>query len=221
MPAKEQLSHPVYVAVSMGVDSVAAFYYLYSKGYHVKALHFNHGMRPQNNEMCIRFREMMRDTEISSYRYEIGFGSGLKTEDDCRKARLDFFKKLNKDTEQNKTIITAHHLDDCEESYLLNCFRGHPEYKPMNLISDFGSFKIIHPFLLTEKKDFIQFVDKYKNGILKKYIVKDETNDVIKGSRRNWIRNVIVPEMQAAKISLKKHCKELINNSIKDISYGC
>lgn len=216
LPDKNQ---NVYVAVSMGVDSVAAFFYLYNKGYSVKPLHFNHKMRPQNDEMQENFRQMINDYGCVS-RSEIGYGYDLKTEDECRKARLEFFKKAG-NNEPNKIIITAHHLDDYEESYLMNCFRGHPEYKPMNLISDFGSFKIVHPFLLTEKKDFVQFVDRFDKGKLKKYIVKDETNDATKGSRRNWIRNIIVPEMTKAKISLKKHCKEVINNSIKDISNGC
>jgi len=207
------------VAVSMGVDSVAAFFYLVNRGYSVRAIHFNHNLRDQNDEMQKNFNELFRGYYHFSNTVQPNTHSS-KTENDCRQDRLNFFKeKCN--SENPKIIISAHHLDDYQESYLMNCFRGHPEYKPMNLISDFSSFKIIHPFLLTEKKDLVQFVDRYDNGKLKKYIVKDETNDVIKGSRRNWIRNIIVPEMTNVKISLKKHCKELINNSIKDISNGC
>lgn len=211
LPNKNQ---DVYVAVSMGVDSVAAMFYLSYHGYQLKPVHFNHKMRPQNDEMQENFRQMVNDYCYGG-RSEIGYGYDLKTEDECRKARLEFFRDLP--SKENKIIITAHHLDDYQESYLLNCFRGHPEYKPMNLISDFGSFKIIHPFLLTEKKDFIQFTERFDKGKLKKYITQDETNDIIKGSRRNWIRNVIVPEMEKQKISLKKHCKELILESIEKL----
>ena len=221
MPPKK---HPIYVAVSMGVDSLAACFYLRSKGYQVIPLHFNHKMRPQNDEMEDAFLEVLGEYGYRYHgRFEIGHGKGLKTESECREARLQFFKDASvpKAEDFEKIIVTAHHLDDYQESYLLNCFRGHPEYKPMNLVSDFVSFKIIHPFLLTEKKDFVQFVERWDNGKLKKYLTKDETNDTIKGSRRNWVRNIIVPEMEKAKVSLKKHCKDLIKKSICEISGDC
>lgn len=219
MPPKK---HPIYVAVSMGVDSLAACFYLRNRGYQVIPLHFNHKMRPQNDEMENSFAALM-----GHYGYwyldssEVGCGEGLKTEEECRKARLQFFKDIPQKENFEKIIVTGHHLDDYQESYLLNCFRGHPEYKPMNLVSDFVSFKIIHPFLLTEKRDFVQFVERWDNGSLKKYLTKDESNDTIKGSRRNWVRNIIVPEMEKAKVSLKKHCKDLIRESICSISGDC
>lgn len=40
---------------------------------------------------------------------------------------------------------------------------------------------------------------------LEKYVVSDETNKKIKGSRRNWVRRVLVPEMEKQKISLEKY----------------
>lgn len=211
IPHKKQR---IKVAVSMGVDSVAAYYYLASKSYNVEAIHYNHHLRSQNDKMQEQFHKLFNSHGDSNYNV-IATEYLKKTENECRQDRLAFFKEKCAAPGSSTIIVSAHHLDDYVESYLMNCFRGHPEYKPMNLISDFGSFKIIHPFLLTEKKDFVQFVEKWKGGWLKEYIVQDETNDIIKGSRRNWIRKVIVPEMEKQKMSLKKHCKELIFESIK------
>ena len=41
----------IFVALSMGVDSLAAFFYLQKLGYNVTALHFNHKLRKQNDLM--------------------------------------------------------------------------------------------------------------------------------------------------------------------------
>ncbi len=193
------------VAVSMGVDSLAAYFFLQSRGYNVFSIHFNHRLREQNNVMEQKVREVLPYTKIGYFNGKSG------TESDFREARFDFFRKVCEET-GCKYVITAHHLDDCVESYLLNCFRGHPEYKPMSLITKFDGFSVLHPFLLTEKQDFIDYVQKYD---LARYVVADETNDVIKGSRRNWIRKTIIPEMESQKLSLKKYCKRLISSELE------
>ena len=219
LPHKKQL---MYVSVSMGVDSLAAFFYLEKMGYNVVPIHFNHAMRPQNNLMHSKFRELFPCNPIP-WTNHIGVGYNLKTESDCRKARLEYYKEITApQTETGKiysgdTIITAHHLDDYVESYLMNCFRGKPNHKPISLITNFNTFKIVHPFLLTEKKDFIKFIQNWRGGYLKKWVVEDETNTVIKGSRRNWVRNVIIPEMTRQEISLKKFCREQIIKDVESI----
>ena len=202
VPQKDRVA----VAVSMGVDSLAAYFFLKNRGYGVFPIHFNHKLREQNDVMEKKFLEL----NISGSKIGCFNGNG-GTESDFREARFDFFRKVCEET-GCKYVITAHHLDDCVESYLLNCFRGHPEYKPMSLATKFDGFSVLHPFLLTEKQDFIDYVQKYD---LARYVVADETNDVIKGSRRNWVRNVIIPEMESQKLSLKKYCKRLINSELE------
>jgi tRNA(Ile)-lysidine synthetase-like protein len=185
-------------AVSMGVDSVAAYHWMISKGYNVIPVHFNHKIRPQNDLMEQKFYELCKDSK-----YIVGCGKDLKTESECRKARIDFFNKTGQDYSRflRANFITAHHLNDWVESYLLNCFRGKPDHVPFNLTSDFENFTIIHPFLASRKRDFFQYAQR--NDLLK-FIVEDETNNINKGSRRNWIRNNIVPEMKKEKLSLEK-----------------
>ena len=40
--------------------------------------------------------------------------------------------------------------------------------------------------------------------------MQDETNSITKGSRRNWIRNRIIPEMKNNKLSLEKFAKRSV-----------
>lgn len=191
-----------HVAVSMGVDSVAILFWLRSKEYRITPLHFNHNLRPQNNLMMEKFHDLCKLLNLNG---KSSTGENLKTEVDCRNARLDFYSMVAK----NGTIITAHHLNDWVENYLLNCFRGHPSHIPISLISNFDNFNIIHPFLLSKKNDFKQYLER--NGWMK-YVVEDETNNTIKGSRRNWVRHGIIPEMEKQKLSLEKYAKKRIES---------
>ena len=177
---------PIYVGVSMGIDSIAAYFYLRSKGYNVIPLHFNHGLRDQNNEMENKFRELFNlpSGYFSDHVKKmgiVGHGNNLTSENDCRHARIEFFKKHA----EGSILVTGHHLDDYVESYLLNCFRGQPEYRPFKLVSDFVSFKIVHPFLLTEKNDilnilgFILYATIFVSWIL---VLKSDANKLMENS---------------------------------------
>ena len=139
-----------HLAVSMGVDSVAALFWLRWKGYKVIPLHFNHNLRAQNFTMQERFLALCE--KLGIYGITETWVKGMGTEADCRDARLDFYSRMA----AGGTIITAHHLDDWIESYLLNCLRGHPGKKPFRLESNFPNFTVIHPFLPTRKRDFLQ-----------------------------------------------------------------
>jgi len=196
---------PYHLAVSMGVDSVAALFWLRWKGYSFTPLHFNHNLRAQNGIMQERFLALCSVLNLEG-KTEIGIG--LKTEADCRNARLDFYSRAAKDG----TIITAHHLDDWVESYLLNCLRGHPNKHPFELESRFPNFKVVHPFLLSKKQDFRQYLER--NNWMS-WVVQDQSNAVIKGSRRNWLRCAIIPEMMKQRLSLEKYAKRRIGKLVE------
>lgn len=190
-----------HLAVSMGADSVAALFWLRWKGYQVTPLHFNHNLRSQNFIMHEKFKLLCEKLALEG-KSDV-WVKGMGTEAECRDARLNFYRNSCK----GGNIITAHHLDDWIESYLLNCLRGHPGKKPFSLESDFGDFKILHPFLPTRKRDFIQFLER--NNWME-WVVEDETNKITKGSRRNWIRSAIIPEMTRQRLSLEKYAKRRI-----------
>jgi tRNA(Ile)-lysidine synthase TilS/MesJ len=118
-----------------------------------------------------------------------------KTEDTLRRARLEYIKK-NVDC---TILITGHHLDDATESYMMNVLRGKEGFLPIPFVTEVGSNLIVHPFLFTKKADFRQYAERKD---LMKYVVEDETNKVVKGSRRNFIRNEIMPLLQREKMGI-------------------
>lgn len=195
-----------FLSLSMGTDSVAAFHFLLAKGYKFTPVHFNHNLRNQNHIMEAKFFKLCEKFNLKGKAGRREFNQEIcVTEKDCREARLNFYSSLE------GNIITAHHLNDWVESYLLNCLRGKPNHTPFELISNFPKFKIFHPFLLSRKEDFVQYVSR--NG-LKEFVVEDETNFIVKGSRRNWIRNKLIPDMKEQKLSLEKYAIRKIKEEL-------
>ena len=203
------------ILCSMGVDSVAAAHYCVtkiSKQYNriISPRHFNHKLRKQNDLMETSYISMLCDVRFR----QMGHGPinlkefiKYKNEDGLRQARLEYMKSQIDCT----IFITAHHLDDATESYMMNVLRGKEGFLPIPFITEVGSNLIVHPFLFTKKADFRQYAEK---NDLMQYVVEDETNKVTKGSRRNFIRNEIIPLIQREKMGLDTIVKKKIEQRL-------
>lgn len=212
MPRASSLS----VLCSMGVDSVAAAHYC-TKLSSITFRHFNHGLRKQNDLMETSYISMMLEKDFIESGYPPVVLKNYikdKSEDGLRQARLEYIKNNVDST----IFITAHHLDDATESYMMNTLRGKEGFLPIPFITEVGSNLIVHPFLFTKKADFRQYAER---NDLMKFVVEDETNKVTKGSRRNFIRNEIIPLLEREKMGLstivkKKMQERLMLEMIKD-----
>jgi tRNA(Ile)-lysidine synthase TilS/MesJ len=210
------------ILCSMGVDSVAAAHYCVtklSKKYNriISPLHFNHKLRIQNDLMESSYISMITNDDFRETGY---FPKNLKeyikdkSEDGLRQARLEYIKTSISHT----ILVTGHHLDDATESYMMNILRGKEGFLPIPFITEVGSNLIVHPFLFTKKAVFRQYAER---NDLMQYVVEDETNKVTKGSRRNFIRNEIIPLLEREKMGLstivkKKMQERLMLEIIKD-----
>lgn len=202
---------------SGGVDSIAAAHFMYSKiftNYHnfsFSVLHINHNYRPQNELMADSVRKFCNHNHLYKIIHRCQHHPSRKTftEDYLRKCRMEIME-LFASKYGRIVFFTGHHLDDCVENYLLNCIRGHPQYTPLPISTEFGSeekFIISHPFILNKKQDMIDYC--IKNDLMK-YVVEDETNHESKGSRRNMIRNEILPILERDKVGMRKIVKKMM-----------
>jgi tRNA(Ile)-lysidine synthetase-like protein len=203
-----------YFAFSSGVDSVALAHWIKNRfKKSVTLAHFNHRIRPQNDHMEDAARIFAED---------FGFDLVIDKREDhmetdfseasLRNHRLNFYKKLD------NNVLTAHHLDDAVESYLMNCFDGTPEYIPIKfktvLINNVvlspdvdgtkipTGYSIFHPFLLSTKTDIENYAKEHD---LMRYVVVDETN-CKNECRRNMIRNEIIPKIG------QEHIRTVVRN---------
>lgn len=103
-------------------------------------------------------------------------------------ARIYRYSKISKYMKKKKikNLITAHHLNDCIETYILKFFRGcslrslSMEKKKKKIFN----LNLFRPFLYTSKKNIVKFFGKPKK------FLKDPSNNDIK-IKRNLIRYLL------------------------------
>lgn len=172
------------IAVSGGVDSMAALDFLI-KGKHIpNVIHFNH-----NTEHGDKAEEFIVDyCNKNNLKLHIG-RTDVKPKNNREKIwsdlRYEFFSKFD------FPIITCHHLDDCVETYIFSMLRGFESVIP------YRRENVIRPFLLNEKNEFIKWC--YNKEVP---FIEDESNYSLDHTR-NRIRHNIVPESLKVNPGLK------------------
>lgn len=194
----------IIVMLSAGVDSVALAHFVCNNKsliakllnactVNIKFYHFNHKLRPQNDLMEQKAVSLAKtlNTEIIVNRST----QDCTTEQNARVQRFSFFKNFE------GVILTAHHMNDCVESYLMNVLRGHEERQPIPFFTKMYNAYIVHLLLFTEKHVLKEYIKNYN---LTRFIEEDETNKIVKGSRRNLIRQQLIPLLHQNDIVLNK-----------------
>jgi tRNA(Ile)-lysidine synthetase-like protein len=189
---------PFYVAVSGGVDSIAAADLLHRFNPGIGIFHYNHRLREQNDEMERSVIKFATDRDLPIYFVRRPDDVGV-TEQALHKERQAAYQSLETD------IVLCHHLDDAVESYIMRTIQGNPEYVPIPRVTEFPNGKcIFRPFIRTRKADFEEYA---KHNDLLQYVVQDETNQDPTYCRRNHIRHNVLPMfdgMGLPKVVLKK-----------------
>ena len=185
----------IYIAVSGGVDSMAALSFLSNKNKRfIEVLFFNHNTEYSNaaeklvEDFCTKNNITIHKDKLIEQK-----DKRKSPEEFWRDERYKFFNKF-----KDKQIITAHHLDDVIEWYLFSSING--ESKLIN----YQRGNIVRPFLLTEKKDLLNWC--LKNNIP---YLEDQSNKDIKYSR-NRIRHNIIPEVLKINPGIKKNINKLL-----------
>jgi len=184
------------VAFSGGVDSVAAVDFL-SKNHVVTCAFFHH--RTENSTNAHKFvSSFCEDRKLPLV---VGILNKPKpknksTEEHWRDERYKFFNNF-------QTVVTAHHLDDCIETYIWSSMHGKPKLIPV------VRNNVVRPFLTTPKSEFF-------NWCLRKNLpfCYDKSNDDDKYIR-NYIRKHIVPHALHVNPGLDKVVKKLIQDACK------
>jgi tRNA(Ile)-lysidine synthetase-like protein len=220
-PNKEENTYNILVSLcSGGIDSIAITHFLRHNEYIMRnfnftALHIDHNYRSQNYKMLEAVHNFCRDYRIFSTFDVLNHKSSVKkfTESYLRECRESVMNKhaLRYRDNVNYVYVTGHHLDDCVEGYLLNCIRGQSNYDPLPCISKFEKYTVCRPFILNTKNDFIKYCEK---NDLMKYVVEDTTNSESKGSRRNMIRNEIIPLLNRDNVGIQTIVKKIVQKRI-------
>jgi tRNA(Ile)-lysidine synthase len=200
-------------ALSGGIDSIAACHFLKKKGFDFIAVHVNNKFIPQDDDIakavqrfCYK-HEIPLNTIVTKEKYVKG-----SKEDFCRNVR---YKALTEYASKQKIeyICTAHHLDDCVESYFLNFLKGHTEFVPIHFYCKYPEATVFRPFLQNKK---LVFSDYAAHNSLTQYVIEDELNSDLT-LMRNWTRKVILPEISKKYKGLHKVVFKKVKKHLDDV----
>lgn len=189
------LPKQVTVAFSGGVDSVAVVDFL-SKKHDVTCAFYHHGT--ENSERALKFvSQFCTDRNLPMFLGVLNRDKpkDMSYEEFWREERYQYLATLG-------PVITAHHLDDCVETYLWSAMHGKP--KLPNLIRG----NVIRPFLTTPKIEFINWCQRKQLSWCEDLSNEDERYT------RNYIRKNLVPHALHVNPGLHKVISKMIKSSI-------
>jgi tRNA(Ile)-lysidine synthase TilS/MesJ len=167
---------------------MCAYYFLCANPQRkVTPVFFNHATETSKNALAW-LQERLPNLIVGNIKYSIF----RNKEAYWREHRYNFLDSLN------APVITAHHLNDCVETYLFSAFHGKPKLIP------YTRNNIIRPFLLTPKEELIKYMVKHKYEW-----IEDETNQDL-AHPRNRIRHNILPEVLQVNPGIQSTIKKMI-----------
>lgn len=168
----------LYIAVSGGVDSMVALDFLKRK-HEVTVLHYHHNTANADKASAFvqRYCEQNSITLINDA-IKSTVPLGRSREEWWREHRYKFFDKYN-----DYPLVTAHHLDDCVETWLFSSIRGKGKIIP------YRRNHVIRPFRLNRKRD-LELWANLKNV---PYLEDDSNLDMC--YNRNYIRHIMMPHV--------------------------
>jgi tRNA(Ile)-lysidine synthase len=200
-----------YVACSGGVDSMVLLSILHQLGKTIHVLHVNYQLRGEASDLDQQLIEDYCNQHsipysINSVQLSKELENGGNLQDLARKVRYTFFKE--KALEIHTKIVLAHHADDQLELFLLNIARKSGVMGLSCMLPEYG--RIIRPLLPFSKQEILEFAKK--EGIVWREDASNQSNKY----RRNSIRNVFLPEIEAQLPEFRESCLYLIEQFQKN-----
>ncbi len=191
LPAQQQIK----VAYSGGMDSHVLLHALRQTLAHdgwkrLSAIHVNHGLHPDADQWAIHCEHVCRHLRVALDIVEVRLVKAKEgPEAAARRARYAAFEQR---LQEGDALLTAHHLDDQAETFLLQLLRGSGPagLSAMPAEAALGSGRLLRP-LLDVPRDAIR---DYAVGHALEFI-QDPSNRELRYDR-NYLRHEIMPRIQ-------------------------
>ncbi|PPI88010.1 tRNA lysidine(34) synthetase TilS [Candidatus Pantoea edessiphila] len=186
----------IVVAFSGGMDSTVLLHYLYiwKKNHpqsNLRAIHVNHGLHLKSNHWANHCIEICSKWKLKCSILQINIIDIIKKKGIEATARKERYKALISALYPKEILMTAHHLNDQCETFLLAIKRGSG---PAGLASIYpsviiGKNKILRPFLEYSHKLLASYAKKH-NLI---WVIDKSNYDI--NYDRNFLRHSILPKI--------------------------
>lgn len=195
-----ELPKNCYLAFSGGIDSVVLLDNLLRRNYNVILLFVHHNTEFSDTELHF-VTGIAREYDLFIVRHDISpvNHKNLSLEAYWSEERSKIFQSMN------LPVYTAHHLDDCVESYVMTSMQGCSKLiLPRN-----GN--VFRPMILTPKENILAYADKKKLSY-----IADPSNLDTKISLRNKVRHNLIPHIKECFPGINKTVKKLLMKKIKE-----
>lgn len=179
-----------FVGLSGGVDSVVLLSALVELGVKCHALHVNHGISANSDEWERHCMQLCKQIGVPISVTNLNLNKRLPNlECVARNERYSFFEKI---AGKNGIVVTAHHMNDQVETFLLAAKRGSgvDGLSAMPLIKS-GNSDHFRPMLSKTKSEILRYA--HEKGLS---WVEDESN-LSSDYDRNFLRNEVIPLLES------------------------
>lgn len=200
---QNSLPRKLVIACSGGPDSMAITDFLKRK--HQITLQFVHHRTESSEEAHVFLKDYAKIEDIClqvDYIDDV-IPKNISQEEHWRNQRYKIFHKWN------IPVITAHHLDDCVETWIWSSMHGKGKVIP------YSNRNVIRPFRLNTKQEFYDWCHRKQVSY-----VEDKSNNDTKYIR-NYIRHELMPHILRInpgihKVIRKKIANETANTTVTE-----
>ncbi|MFA5620018.1 MAG: tRNA lysidine(34) synthetase TilS [Weeksellaceae bacterium] len=191
--APEYKNHKLLAAVSGGVDSMVLCHLLLKSGVNFSVVHCNFGLRAEASDEDEKFvKKFCQKHQIQFFSKNLNVEKFMKTGNysvqmAARILRYEWFDELMQ-KESFQKLLTAHHLDDAIETFLINLSRG-TGIKGLSGIQA-ETEKIYRPLLPFSKEQILKYARENQIEW------REDATNAEKHYVRNKIRHEIIPVLK-------------------------
>lgn len=174
------------IGLSGGIDSVVLLH-LFSRTKHsIRAAYIHHGLSPNADKWAAFCQQLCQQWHIPFVMKKVQVSAEQGIEAGAREARYHAISQI---IYPHEIFVTAHHLDDQAETFLLALKRGSgvKGLSAMQAVSFWQKMSLFRPLLQTPKSSIRQYAEQHHLAW-----IEDESNTNTQFDR-NFLRNDILP----------------------------
>ncbi|MFC0323802.1 tRNA lysidine(34) synthetase TilS [Gallibacterium melopsittaci] len=181
------------IGFSGGVDSTALLHLFVqlrqNKNIPVRAIHIHHGLSKNADDWLQHCEQICSKWQIPFISQKVSLNRASNIEAEARVARYEAIRQA---LQPNEILVTAHHLDDQCETFLLALKRGSgvKGLAAMPVQTTLFSVPIFRPLLTITRAMLEQYLADYQIAT-----IFDESNDDIR-YERNFLRKQVLPVLK-------------------------
>ena len=195
------------LANSGGVDSMVLFHLLLKTGCPFSVAHCNFGLRGAASDgdenfiiaLCHKHQITVHTKNFATKAY--ANTNGVSIQMAARELRYEWFETL-KNQHNFSHLLTAHHLDDQLETFMINVGRG----SGLKGLRGIRSETIVRPLLPFSKSMIVDYAKA--NAIEWREDASNASDDYL----RNQLRHLVIPQWKAANTNLLHNASETFNH---------